>query len=395
MAAVCFALCVASGPPLSHYSHTSQLTDRASIRLPTSPFSPFLASRRLFSSTAYSNFLFREAQSFGDSSVTVSLCQFLECRSWTSGGGAHFDRLTMGVSIERSVFRDCRSEIGGGGFSSLCRNLFVSGSCLIGCDAGVFGRAFLTNCTNNSIRGTSIVLCGSNGTSPIDSIHIVKNVLLLRYFNFSWHDSSVSRDFGLIACEKGQGFLSEMSQFENNSGRSLFSQSECSGSSVFDHCNIVGNRFVSSIFIISTNSDVRHSFIVGNSGTIVSAVLGRPVFMTINSCYCDNWGDLPGFVNHHADRRYGKHDTQNIVVDRYRLFEILVGGGGMFGDRCVFGSSESYFPANVGSIVVIVCVFISLVAFISYYIGKRCFLWSLEDSRKQRLRVGAQLIPSA
>jgi hypothetical protein len=186
-----------------------------------------------------------------------------------------------------------------------------------------------------------------------------------------------------------------MSQFENNSGQSLFSQSECAGSSVFDHCNIVGNRFSSSIFVISANSDVRNSFIIGNSGAIVSAVIGRPVFMTINSCYCDNWGYLPGFVNHHADRRYGKHDTQNIVVGGYRFFEVLVGGGGMFGDRCVFGSSEGYFPVGVENIVVIVCAFIGFVVFISYCMSKRCFLWSLEDLRKQRLRVGAQPIPSA
>jgi hypothetical protein len=127
----------------------------------------------------------------------------------------------------------------------------------------------------------------------------------------------------------------------------------------------------------------------------VSAGLGRPVFMTIDSCYCDNWGGLPGFVNHHTDRRYGKHDTQNIVVGGYRFFEVVVGGSGMFGDRCVFGSGERYFPISVGSRVIIVCAFIGLVVFISYCMKKRCFLCLLEDSRKQRLRVGAQPIPSS
>jgi hypothetical protein len=225
---------------------------------------------------------------------------------------------------------------------------------------------------NFTLTDCSIVHCvPTESIMDADSMHF--DVCGIRFHQVNISHNSPSRDAAGYSCMQPSEVSASFLHLELNSGRSLICHRVSSDRSVFEKCNFVGNDLKGPLFVMSTNTEIKDSFFVRNSAGIIGKAPGRPIYVRIVDSFCDNWGNVPDFVNIIGERAFGKHDSLNAATRNQR-------------DNCVYGSNVSISSGGRG---LLVYLFVAIVIVATAFC---CGDWLGLGTRRRRLYAGARQI---
>jgi hypothetical protein len=159
-----------------------------------------------------------------------------------------------------------------------------------------------------------------------DSMHFENCGIEFRQDN--WSHNSPSRDASAYSCMQPVEVYGIFLHLESNRGRSLICHRISLERSLFEKCNFVRNWLNGPLFVMSTNTEIRDTFFIGNSASVIGKPPGKPIYVRFIDCFCDNWATLPDYVNVIGERQFGKHDTLHMGTKNQR-------------DNCIYGRNVS------------------------------------------------------